>query len=292
MNDLYGTSGAIALGNMRSKEVRDYNDRVRNHNDNVTNTIQGLKDQAQNITMIKEIKDQATNLWTAKDIPGKVAEYNKWKASLNAPNPTEGSARRSAEAPEATTEPAPAVTEAGEDTTEAGGEAISEGANAGETVSEVAETSEGAGGAVAKGILKDGEGVVEASKFGKFMGKAGVLGSAALGGMDLYEDLKGGKIQGNNTWEKASNVLQIGGSIADLVGVAFPPAKLLGAGLDLASGITDSVGEKLDEDKTSDDLTAQGKEQTETTEKTTQLERQDPSLVATTGLTAVTSRVQ
>jgi hypothetical protein len=59
----------------------------------------------------------------------------------------------------------------------------------------------GAGGA--KGV---------ASKVSGVIGKAGVLGSAALGGMDLYEDIKGGGIQGNNNWEKASNLLQIGGT--------------------------------------------------------------------------------
>ena len=255
--DLYGTNGnAIAMGNARMQAVRDFNDRVKQHNEDVVNKIQGLREQEGTVDTIKQIKDQATNLWTAKDIPGKVAEYNKWRASRNAPNPTEGSVRRTRDLP--SQEPAPV-----ESTTEAGGEAISEGANAGETVSEIAETSEGAGGAVAKGLAKEGEELVEESALGKAVGKVGVLGSTALGGMDLYEDIKTGGIQGNNTWEKASNVLQIGGAVADLVGTAFPPAKLLGGVLDLSSGITDSIGEKLDEDKQSEDLKAEQQKETE-----------------------------
>ena len=117
---------------------------------------------------------------------------------------------------------------------------------------------------MAKGLEKEGGEVAE-SAFGKAAGKVGVLGSAALGGMDLYEDIKSKKIVGNNDWEKASNLLQIGGTVGDLVGSFFPPAKLVGGVLDLASGITDTVGEKLDEDKQADDLKTQQQEETEQT---------------------------
>jgi len=260
MADLYGTNGnAIAMGNARMQAVRDFNDRVKQHNDDVLNSIQGLKEQQKTADTINQIKTQATNLWTAKDIPGKVAEYNKWKASRNATNPAEGSVRRTRQAPAPDAEPAPAAS-----TTEAGGEAISEAAPNAETVSEVASSSEGATGAVSKGMTKAGEEVAETA-FGKAASKVGVLGSAALGGMDLYEDIKAGGIQGNNNWEKASNLLQIGGSIGDLVGTFFPPAKLVGGVLDLASGITDTVGEKLDEDKQADDLKTQQQQETEQT---------------------------
>jgi hypothetical protein len=257
--DLYGTNGnAIAMGNARMQAVRDFNDRVKQHNSDIADKIQGLREQESTVDTIKQIKDQATNLWTAKDIPGKVAEYNKWVASRNAPNPTEGSVRRSRNLP--SQEPAPVA-----ETTDPSPEAISENANAGETVSEVAQSSEGAGGAVAKGLAKEGENLVEETKLGKVIGKAGVLGSAALGGMDLYEDIKSDSIQGNNTWEKAGNLLQIGGTIGDLAGTFFPPAKLVGGVLDLASGITESIGDKLDEDKQSEDLKTQQQQETQKT---------------------------
>jgi hypothetical protein len=47
------------------------------------------------------------------------------------------------------------------------------------------------------------------------------------------------------------------------VGTFFPPAKLVGGVLDLASGITDTVGEKLDEDKQATDLKTQQQQETE-----------------------------
>ncbi len=252
--DLYGTNGnAIALGNARMQAVRDFNERVKQHNADIADKIQGLREQEKTADTIKEIKTQATNLWTAKDIPAKVDEYNKWVASRNATNPTEGSIRRSRTLP--SQEPAPV-----ESTTEPSIEPISEGANNAETVSEVAESSDNA---VAKGLAKEGEDLVDDTALGKAVGKAGVLGSAALGGIDLYEDIKSGGIQGNNTWEKAGNLLQIGGTIGDMVGTVFPPAKLVGGVLDLASGITDTVGEKLDEDKQADDLKTEQQQQTE-----------------------------
>ena len=262
MADLYGTNGnAIAMGNARMQAVRDFNDRVKQHNDDIVNSIQGLREQQKTADTINQIKTQATNLWTAKDIPGKVAEYNKWKASRNATNPAEGSVRRTRPSFFTKQEAAPAPAAS---TTEAGGEAVSELAPNAETVSEVASSSEGATGAVAKGMTKTGEEVAETA-FGKAASKVGVLGSAALGGMDLYEDIKSKSIVGNNDWEKASNLLQIGGTIGDLAGAFFPPAKLIGGVLDLASGITDTVGEKLDEDKEAKDLKTQQQQETEQT---------------------------
>ena len=258
--DLYGTNGnAIAMGNARMQAVRDFNQRVKQHNDDITDKIQSLKEQESTADTIKEIKTQATNLWTAKDIPGKVAEYNQWVASRNAPNPTEGSIRR---VRTKFTDIGDGIFTSEGDVTEPSAEPVSEGANAGETVSEVAETSDNA---VAKGLAKEGEDLVEDTALGKAVGKVGVLGSAALGGMDLYEDIKSKSIQGNNTWEKAGNLLQIGGTIGDLAGTVFPPAKLIGGVLDLASGITDTVGEKLDEDKQADDLKIEQQKETEQT---------------------------
>jgi len=301
MADLYGTSGAIALGNMRTKMVRDMNDNIKEHNEKVQTTIQGLQNQASSAFLTKEIRDQAVNLWTGKDIPGKVNEFNQYfadRASAKAKkaNPVESTQENLGESQEAPTPEDGMTPEQETGATDApAGEPVSEGASQGETVSEVAEGAEADVGEGLENALK-GSGEEVASSFGKkasgLLGKAGVLGSAALGGYDLYEDIKSGKIQGNNDWEKASNILQIGGSIADLAGTFFPPAKLIGGVLDIASGVTDSVGEKLDEDKTSDDLKGEETADTESTVTGGSLEQKDPGLTATAGLTAVTGRVQ
>lgn len=313
MNDLYGaTGGAIAAGNSRMDIVRDYNQKVKEHNDTIHNTIQGLKDQAQSAAQVKEIKDQALNLWAAKDIPGKAKEFNKYFADRAAgkakgSNPVDNTKNSLSESNEA-----PDVSDGmkeGQTTTEPpSGDPVAEGATQGESVSEATEGADAAVGegletslkgakAAGKSALKGAEGAIEgaeglAGKASGLLGKVGVLGSAAIGGMDLYEDIKHHQIQGNNTWEKASNILQIGGSIGDIVGSFFPPAKLIGGVLDIASGITDSVGEKVEEDKTEQDLKGQEQSETESTETVQDVERQDPGVVARTALTAVTGRTQ
>ena len=266
MADLFGVNGnAVAMGNARMQQVRDFNDRVKEHNQNVTDQIQGLREAQKSADTIQAIKTQATNLWVAKDIPGKVNEFNKYFADRAA-------GRAAASNPVANTvnnlrKQATSATDGflsqAKQSTQAVREAVSEGANAGETVSDVAKTAESAVGKGLTTALSGTEGA--ASKVSGVLGKAGVLGSAALGGMDLYEDIKGGGIQGNNNWEKASNLLQIGGTIGDLAGTIFPPAKLIGGVLDLASGLTDTIGEKLDEDKQGSDLTTQQAQQTEKT---------------------------
>ena len=265
MSDLFGVNGAaVAMGNARMQQVRDFNDRVKEHNDNVMNQIQGLREAQKSADTIQAIKTQATNLWVAKDIPGKVQEFNKYFAdraagTTSATNPvanTVNNLRKQA------TGAADGFLSQAKQSTQAVREAVSEGANAAESVSDVAKTAESA---VGKGLTTalSGAGGGVASKVSGVLGKAGVLGSAALGGMDLYEDIKGGGIQGNNNWEKASNLLQIGGTVGDLVGTVFPPAKLIGGVLDLASGLTDTVGEKLDEDKQASDLQTQQQQETE-----------------------------
>jgi hypothetical protein len=265
MSDLFGVNGAaVAMGNARMQQVRDFNTRVKEHNQNVTDQIQGLREAQKSADTISAIKQQATNLWVAKDIPGKVQEFNKYFAdraagATSATNPvanTVNNLRKQA------TGAADGFLSQAKQSTQAVREAVSEGANAAETVSDVAKTAQSA---VGKGLTTalSGAGGSVASKVSGVLGKSGVLGSAALGGMDLYEDIKGGGIQGNNNWEKASNLLQIGGTVGDLVGTVFPPAKLIGGVLDLASGLTDTVGEKLDEDKQASDLQTQQANQTE-----------------------------
>jgi hypothetical protein len=271
MSDLFGVNGAaVAMGNARMQQVRDFNDRVKEHNDNVLNQIQGLREAQKSADTIQAIKTQATNLWTAKDIPGKVAEFNKYYADRAAgkalgTNPVQNTVNNLKQQAQSK---ASGFLDQAKSTTQAGGEAISEGANAAESVSDVAKS---ATSAVGKGLTSTLEGAAAAKdaaggiagKVSGALGKVGVLGSAALGGMDLYEDIAHGGIQGNNNWEKASNLLQIGGTIGDLAGTFFPPAKLIGGVLDLASGLTDTVGEKLDEDKQASDLQTQQQQETE-----------------------------
>ena len=79
----------------------------------------------------------------------------------------------------------------------------------------------------------------------------GALGSVAVAGVDIDEDFKGGHfhLAGDNWEKRAGNALQIGGAIADVGGVAFPPLALVGGLADLAGGVIGGVGDLLDEHK-------------------------------------------
>jgi hypothetical protein len=287
MSDLYGsTDQAVALGNMRHKAVRDYNDRVREHNQTVSTTIQGLKDQVQNNATIKEAQDIAQNLWTGHGMPDKIKAYQDWRAAraqgtagANTPADTQAQGQRDT----ATTVSDDAETPAQSTTASAQPEPVDEGSPAGLGAEEEAETLTGRiknGIVNTTGISKEGleEGLEMAGK------GATVVGALGVGGMDIYNEYKslssGKGLSGDNWEEKTGNLLQLGGSISDIVGTAFPPAKLLGGILDLSAGALSVVGEKVAETKKEGELDTEEQGQDE----------QGPAQVE--AQTAVTARTQ
>jgi hypothetical protein len=291
MSDIYGTTNALAIqqGNARLQEVRDLNERIKEHNKDVASTIQGLREQAQTSETIQAVKDQGQALWAGSKLPSKIKAYNSWKAARNATNPTASAIKNQTQTVTKNTTP----TTEPQETSGPAEEAVEEG-GLGRSAGEAAESAtediaEDLGGKLkSSGAGAVGEEVAE-TLGGKAAGLAGGLMGAAQGGIDIFEDIKAKGIAGNNSWEKAGNLLQIGGSIADIAGTFFPPAALLGGVLDLASGATDAVGEKLDADKKSAELT---QEQTQETEKPETVSDLPAAPAATTALTAVTQRVQ
>jgi len=290
MSDLYGTNAnAIAEGNMRLQAVRDLNERISQHNTDIANSIQSLREGAKTSETIQAVKDQGVALWAGSKMPDKIKAYNDWKAARNATNPTVSSVKNQISSvvnqkvksvvPQQISGPAPAAVEEGglaRSATQAASEASEDISNslgsslagrgaASSTLSEGASLLTKEAGAGAEAVAE----TAGKAALGKVAGAAGGLFGAAQGGMDIYEDIKDSvssghlTIAGNNNWEKAGNLLQIGGSIADVVGMAFPPAALLGGVLDLASGATDAIGEKLDADQKSSELTQEQQQETE-----------------------------
>ena len=273
--DLYGTnSAAISLGNAQRQQVRDLNERIRQHNSDIADKFTQLKSAESSADTLRQLKETGTALWSGKGMPDKIKAYQDWRAkrSAKASNPvneaeatqsegTELSDTQSVSPPaesDVTTPPAETVEEGGL------GRATTEATESAAT--DIGDSLETATGGALKGALKSEGGEVAESLMSKGLGVAGKtaggLFGAAQGGLDIYEDIKAGGIAGNNNWEKAGNLLQIGGAVADVVGMAFPPAALLGGILDLTSGAVDEVGEKLDEDKQASDLKTQQQSET------------------------------
>lgn len=246
MDDL-ANQQAISLGNARNQSVRELNERIRQHNTDIANQISNIKDQVKTSDTIKQAKDTAQGLWTGAKMPDKIKAYQDYVASKKSSNPTTQSENTTLENAE-TNAPQDDATTPEQNPTDPPTEPISEGSPTGESISETAEasTSRLTNGLKSTGAFSD-ETLDTLGKVGGKLGAgAGVLGAGAIGGLDLYEDIKGKALAGNNNWEKASNLLQIGGSISDIVGSVYPPAALIGGVLDLTAGALDTVGEGED----------------------------------------------
>ncbi len=255
MNDLYGTSAqAISMGNARTQQVRDMNEKIRQHNSDVADKIQGLRDQEKSNATMLDIERTGKELWTGANMPNKVKAYQDWKAKRQASNPESNSNKNLGADAEEGNPMRQAMSES-QLTEQAGQPPVNEGSPAGAgAVEETAEVSEGAGSKLAKGMPGVAEMTEDGlSKLGKY---AGVAGGLAQGTMDVMEDFKGGKfhLAGDNTEHKIGGVLNLAGSIADVGGAIYPPLALVGGALDLASGAVNEIGDLVSEDKQSDDL--------------------------------------
>ena len=241
MDDLSGVNGmAIAQGNARRSQVQDLNDRIQQHNTDIAAKLTEAAGTNRTADQIRDAQQIGQGIWTGTHMPNKVKAFNDWRAggSSSKPNVTADAQARQTAAVDAAGPPATTPTEAPTTT------------NLTDTEhSDVFESDAATGMSEGTGLGEKALGAM--SKAGKVSG--GLL-SAAAGGIDIYDDIKAGGIAGNNNWDKAGNVLQIGGSVADLVGMVFPPAALIGGVLDLASAATTEVGDAMDEHKTAADL--------------------------------------
>lgn len=232
---------AVALGNSRIQAVRDMNERIQQHNNDVANQISQIKDQVATANVIQQAKDTASGLWTGASMPDKIKAYKDWKASRTASNPTTQSDQTTRQTAQQNAPENDATTPA-QNTTDPPTEPIADGSPSGASLSDEAKNVASKISAP-KGALTDaGESAFE--RIGK---GAGVLGATAIGGLDLYDDIKNGAPAGNNNWQRAGNLVQIGGSVADIVGTVYPPAKLLGGVLDLTAGALDEIGGATDD---------------------------------------------
>ena len=263
MNDLYGSNaGAISQGNARTAAVRDLNEKIRQHNSDVADKIQGLRDQEKSSDTLLDIERTGKELWTGANMPGKVKAYQDWKAKRQASNPESNSAKVStANAEEG--DPLRQGMNENQLRDMAGEPARAEGSPAGAgAAEETAEVSEGATSKLAKGIPGAAEMTEDGlSKLGKY---AGVAGGLAQGTMDVMADFKGGSFHfaGDNAEHKIGGALNLAGSIADVGGAIYPPLALVGGALDLASGAVNEIGDLVSEDKQSDDLKQKQADQT------------------------------
>jgi len=266
-------AGDISAGNMNRNSMIQYQQAVQDHNSQIAKNIVDLKSNLTNNLSQMSEADTLNSIHSGIDgylgvhgVKSGLKSYKEWSQARNSKSNAlkskinESSGGVSGDISVGVDANAsPQVTEPPNSTTEPPVTASPEGtsatpsSNTNPTAEEHASITVGnegkgeSGSLIHKG-LKSVTGLSDETidKVGK---GAGALGSAVTGGIDLYDDLKAGKVAGDNGWEKAGNITQIGGAIADVVGVAFPPAELVGGALDLVGGALDGIGELFGGDK-------------------------------------------
>ncbi len=280
--DLYsGDTQAIQLGASRRREVSDLNERIKQHNSDLGEQLASIQGGIKTQATIQQGIQTAQGLWGGTGMPDKIKAYQDWRAGKSGgTNPTQGATntQSGATAGEDLTDGNQARGLFGKGVKTGGGVETVDTSNiqvtakdydrAGNEVTSgesLAETDTSLGGTIKSGISRVtgvGKGAIEE---GLDMAGKGATGIAAAGiiGEDLYSDFKSGGWASMNTGQKIGNVLQIGGAVSDIVGMAFPPAKLLGGILDVTAGVTDIASEQVSEGTKEKDAETQEQSQLE-----------------------------
>ena len=283
--DLYTADvGAIQNGNMRSQAAESANEAIQYHNNQLANQLEGLRRQAASAATAQQVEQgiqgAISGYMDLRGLKQGISSYRDYVAK----GQTKASALRDltsgpAQAGEVRADPdaeqAPQIEARPTATEEPNATPTPEGAPAQGTADTnptaddhtditAGPDEEGGGDSlVKKGMSRLGLTEEGAEKLGKGVG---ALGSAAFAGLDIYNDVKKGKL-GDNGWEDVGQIAQIGGAISDIAGTVFPPAELLGAGLGVVGGIFEDIGEAFESSKKT-------QEQQETDTQTQQAQQQ------------------
>lgn len=260
---MYNMSSALSQGNALTSGVDSLNEQIRLHNDTlVKNAKEAAKEAVagdRQAAIFGGIKDAITEGSALQNFNSKLSAYQESQKAtgfggFSEVKPTESDFTRKAQ-------------QMGEGTQRDYTEELKSGGNPKPSSAEV--TSEGGveGGELTTsedinraGNLADDAGEVSrGARIAGAVGKGvGVIGGLTAGGMDLYEDFKDHKIEGDNIGEKIANIGTIGGAALDMIGLipGFQLAGVVGAGLQAASGVLEAASEAVHEPtKEADDST-------------------------------------
>ena len=277
--DLYARdAGAIQSGNMRNQSQQRLGEAISLHNSELAGQFKNQVAQEAQQRTEQAIQGIMSGYMDTRGLQSAMKEYNTWsnarktKASalkdLTSGPAQQGEVRVGDEntapqveaRPNTTSEPNPTATPEGP--AAQGTVDVNPSAEEHNAITAGKEGEGESGSLLQKGMSKIGLTEEGVEKLGKGVG---ALGSAAVAGIDIYQDIKKGKL-GDNGWESVGQVGQIGGAIADTIGAAFPPAALLGAGLSIVGGIFDDIGEAIDTSKKKKETEEAQKQQQEQTE--------------------------
>ena len=283
-------AGAISSGNMRNGATDSVNEAISFHNNELAKQAQGIRQAASDALSQQRTEQTISGIMSgymeSRGLKSGIQSYKDYVAQgrskatalqqkaatlqdqvgaqiRNDPAP---SAEPTAEArPNTTAEPNVSATPEGapaQGTADANPSAVEHGAIT------AGEEDTGKTGSMFHNGLKRIAGVSDEAidRVGKGVG---AIGSAAVAGVDIYNDVKKGKL-GDNGWEDVGQVAQIGGAISDVVGTAFPPAELLGGALGVVGGIFSDIGEAVEGKKKDAEVKQQDQEAQQKAQEQTQ----------------------
>jgi hypothetical protein len=273
--DLYSSDFAgIQEGNMRTKDIMDRGQAVIQHNNDIATQISSLK-ASQTTGNIETAGLQAVQqFWSGGKIPNQITafqEHLKAGGTLFSNPISQAQSQAQKAVSDAKTLFSNPVSQAQSEAQKAVSNATT-GIKGFFTKQEVTapatpaiQTSEDATAALKTGAQETLEGLGGLGSTA-LKGLGGIT-ALATGGYDIYKDIdsisQGHGIAGDNWASKTSNILQIGGAIADLGGTVFPPAALLGGVIDVAAGVFGEVGAVKDQGKEEQQDTEEQEKDTE-----------------------------
>jgi len=260
--DLYSSdAGDISAGNMRSSAQSNLLAGIQSHNQQIASRLQTLKGQQESGATENAIEQTISGYIGKGNMQRGLQAYKEWQATgqnkMNALHDLKSQAPSGsldgdvrvgdtpAEAPstQPSTEPVtdePSTTASPEGTPATDSSNVNPSAEEHEAVT-VGEDGAGKEGSMLHNGLKSVTGLSDDSieQIGK---GAGILASVGSAGLDIYKDVEDGEFSKENAFGKVGQVAQIGGAIADVAGIFFPPAEALGGLLDVIGGVSSAIG--------------------------------------------------
>jgi hypothetical protein len=274
--DLFSSNVGSIHGNMLDSKFAQVNAGINNANNQLADTITGLKEQQKENEYLSSAKNLVSSAYSGGAYNTKLEAYKKFVDEGGQGLGLKQAGREAVQEIRSTGE---GLRDAGKGIKEAvfskspldehistskittAGEMGAEG----RTGLSHAEHVEEMGSKLIKGGLQEGEEFV--GKAGNLAGKLGkglgIAGGLATGGMALFDDFKGGNfhLQGDNTAEKIANAGQIIGAGLDVIGTVAPPIALIGGAVDILSGIIGGVGSIEEGGEKEKELDKQGEQQ-------------------------------
>lgn len=274
--DLFSSNVGSIHGNMLDSKFAQVNAGINNANNQLADTITGLKEQQKENEYLSSAKNLVSSAYSGGAYNTKLEAYKQFVAEGGQGLGLKQAGREAVQEIRSTGE---GLRDAGKGIKEAvfskspldehistskittAGEMGAEG----RTGLTHAEHVEEMGSKLIKGGLQEGEEFV--GKAGNLAGKLGkglgIAGGLATGGMALFDDFKGGSfhLQGDNTAEKIANAGQIIGAGLDVIGTIAPPIALIGGAVDILSGIIGGVGSIEEGGEKEKELDKQGEQQ-------------------------------